>query len=155
MANSNTASIDKVSLAADIVSAYVSYNSVPTTGLAELIFSIHSALTNLGAVEASPQVEAIMPAVAIRKSITPGFLVCLDDGKKLKTLKRHLGHLGMTPDQYRRKWGLPDNYPMVSPEYAATRSALAKKLGLGQLRKDSSTQKSGRKPKADAKKATS
>ena len=155
MANANTASIDKVSLAADVVSAYVSYNSVPTTGLAELIFSIHSALTNLGPVEASPQVESLVPAVAIRKSITPGFLVCLDDGKKLKTLKRHLGQLGMTPDQYRRKWDLPDNYPMVSPEYAVARSALAKKLGLGQLREDSNTRKSGRKPKADAEKAAS
>ena len=155
MANSNTALIEKVSLAVDIVSAYVSYNSVPTAGLAELIFSVHSALTNLGVVEASPQVEALVPAVAIRKSITPGFLVCLDDGKKLKTLKRHLGHLGMPPDQYRRKWGLPDNYPMVSSEYAATRSALAKRLGLGQLHKDSSTRKSGRKPKADPEKAAS
>ena len=155
MANSNTASIDKVSLTADIVSAYVSYNSVPTPGLGELISSIYSALTKLGAVEASPEVDALVPAVAIRKSITPGFLVCLDDGKKLKTLKRHLGHLGMTPDQYRRKWGLPDNYPMVSPEYAATRSALAKKLGLGQLRKASNTRKSGRKPKAEAEKAAS
>ena len=84
-----------------------------------------------------------MPAVPIRKSITPGFLICLDDGKKLKTLKRHLTNLGMTPDQYRAKWDLPDNYPMVAPEYAATRSTLAKKSGFGQTAK----QKSGRTSK--------
>ena len=76
-----------------------------------------------------------MPAVPIRKSITPGLLICLDDGNRLKTLKRHLTNLGMTPDQYRTKWGLPDSYPMVAPEYAATRSALAKKSGLGQIAK--------------------
>ena len=78
-----------------------------------------------------------MPAVPIRKSITPDFLICLDDGKRLKTLKRHLTNLGMTPDQYRTKWGLPDSYPIVAPEYAATRSALAKKSGLGQTKRKS------------------
>jgi predicted transcriptional regulator len=155
MANSNSASPDKISLSADIVAAYVTHNSVPPGGLAALIESVHGALTNLGAVEAAPQTEALVPAVPIRKSITPGFLVCLDDGRKLKTLRRHLAHLGMTPDDYRTKWGLPGSYPMVAPDYAATRSALAKKLGLGQLRKDSSTRKSGRKPKAGAEKATS
>ena len=126
MANSNNATIDKVSLAADIVSAYVSYNSVPTTGLAELIFSIHSALSKLGAVEAVPKAEVLVPAVLIRKSVTPDFLICLDDGKKFKSLRRHLRVFGMTPDQYRAKWGLPSNYPMVAPKYTATRSALAK-----------------------------
>ena len=155
MSNSNTASLDKVSLTADIVSAYVSYNSVPTTGLAELIFSINSALTNLGAVEALSQTEVLVPAVPIRKSITPGFLICLDDGKKLKTLKRHLSRLGITPDQYRTKWGLPDSYPMVAPEYAATRSALAKKSGLGQLRKQAGHRRSRRTPKAEGEKAKS
>ena len=85
-----------------------------------------------------------MPAVPIRKSITPGFLICLDDGKGLKTLKRHLTNLRMTPDQYRTKWGLPDNYPMVAPEYTATRSALGKKSGLGQIAK----RKSGRTSQA-------
>jgi predicted transcriptional regulator len=155
MANSNSASPDKISLSADIVAAYVTHNSVPPGGLAALIESVHGALTNLGAVEAAPQTEALVPAVPIRKSITPGFLVCLDDGRKLKTLRRHLAHLGMTPDDYRTKWGLPGSYPMVAPDHAATRSAIAKKLGLGQLRKDSSTRKSGRKPKAGAEKATS
>jgi predicted transcriptional regulator len=120
-----------------------------------MIESVHSALTNLGAVEPVHQAEPLVPAVSIRKSITPGFLICLDDGKKLKTLKRHLTILGMTPDQYRTKWSLPKDYPMVAPDYAVTRSALAKKMGLGQLRKDTSTRKSGRKPKAKAEKAAS
>ena len=83
-----------------------------------------------------------MPAVPIRQSLTPGLLICLDDGKKLKTLKRHLTNLGMTPDQYRAKWGLPDSYPMVAPEYAARRSAFAKKSGLGQIAKDGRKRKS-------------
>jgi predicted transcriptional regulator len=150
MANSNTASSDKVSLSADIVAAYVSRNSVTPGGLPALIESVHSALTNLGAVEAVPKAEALVPAVPIRKSITPGFLICLDDGRKLKTLRRHLTNLGMTPDQYRAKWNLPKDYPMTAPDYAATRSALAKKLGLGQLRRDTSTRKSGRNPKETA-----
>ena len=153
MSNSNTASPDKVSLSADIVSAYVTHNSVPTGGLPALIESIHSSLTNLGAVEAVPEAEALVPAVPIRKSITPGFLICLDDGRKFKSLRRHLGSLGMTPDQYRLKWKLPKDYPMVAPEYAAKRSALAKAIGLGQLRKDTAKRKPGRTSKAEAEKA--
>ena len=98
MTNSNTASSNKISLSADIVAAYVSRNSVTPVGLAGLIESVHGALSTLGAVEAGPKTEALVPAVPIRKSITPGFLICLDDGKKLKTLKRHLTNLGMTPD---------------------------------------------------------
>ena len=148
MANSNTASSNKISLSADIVSAYVFGNSVTPVGLPALIESVHGALSKLGAVEAGPKTEALVPAVPIRKSITPGFLICLDDGKKLKTLKRHLTNLGMTPDQYRAKWGLSDSYPMVAPEYAATRSALAKKSGLGQIAKDGRKRKSGRTSKA-------
>jgi predicted transcriptional regulator len=150
MTNSNTASSDKVSLSADIVSAYVTHNSVPPGGLAALIESVHGALTNLGALEAAPQTEALVPAVPIRKSITPGFLICLDDGKKFKSLRRHLRNLGMTPEQYRSKWNLPKDYPMVAPEYAATRSALAKSIGLGQLRKDTAKRKPGRTSKAEA-----
>ena len=96
-----------------------------------------------------------MPAVPIRKSITPGFLICLDDGKKFKSLRRHLGSLGMTPDQYRTKWNLPKEYPMMAPDYAATRSALAKSIGLGQLRKDTAKRKPGRTLKAEAEKAAS
>ena len=135
MPNSNTASPEKVSLAAEIVAAYVSRNSVTPGGLPALIESVHLALTNLGAVEAVPEAEALVPAVPIRKSITPGFLICLDDGKKFKSLRRHLGSLGMTPEQYRIKWNLPKDYPMVAPDYAAKRSALAKSMGLGQQRR--------------------
>jgi predicted transcriptional regulator len=137
MASSNTASLDKISLSADIVAAYVSHNSVTPDGLLALIESVHAALSKLGAAGAVPKTEALVPVVPIRKSITPGFLICLDDGKRLKTLKRHLTNLGMTPDQYRTKWGLPDSYPIVAPEYAATRSALAKKSGLGQTKRKS------------------
>jgi predicted transcriptional regulator len=140
MANSKTES--EIALAADIVAAYVSNNSVPTGGLADLIHTVHSALTKLGADAAAPEPEALVPAVPIRKSITPEFLICLDDGRKFKSLKRHLASLGLTPDKYRLKWNLPSDYPMVAPNYAAKRSALAKSLGLGQLRKDR------RKPKA-------
>ena len=97
---------------------------------------------------AVPKPEPLVPAVSIRKSITPDYLICLDDGKKFKSLKRHIGSLGMTPELYRAKWGLPPGYPMVASNYAATRSALAKKIGLGQLRKGTNKRKSGRKPKA-------
>ena len=148
MPSSLTDSPDRVSLAADIVAAYVSNNSVPTDDLANLIHAVHTALTKLGAVTAVPEPEALVPKISIRKSMTPDFLICLDDGKKFKSLKRHLSNLGLTPDQYRKKWSLPDNYPMVAPNYSATRSALAKQIGLGQLRKDAGKRKSGRKPKA-------
>src|SRR3984957_18436273 len=131
MANSNTASLDKVSLAADIVSAYVSRNSVTPGGLPALIESVHGALSKLGTVEAVPQPEALVPAVPIRKSITPGFLICLDDGKEFKSLLRHLGNLGMTPEQYRIKWNLPKDYPRLPADYVAKWSALAKSMGLG------------------------
>ncbi len=155
MANSRTVSPDKVSLSADIVAAYVTHNSVPPGGLPALIESIHSSLTNLGAVEAVPEAEALVPAVPIRKSISPGFLICLDDGKKFKSLKRHLASHGMTPDQYRAKWNLPKDYPMTAPDYAAKRSALAKSIGLGQLRKDAAKRKPGRTSKAEAEKVAS
>jgi len=148
MPSSRSDSPDLVSLAADIVSAYVTHNSVPAADLAALMHTVHTALTNLGVVTPAPEPEVLVPKISIRKSITPDFLICLDDGKKFKSLKRHLASLGMTADQYRQKWGLPESYPMVAPNYAATRSALAKKIGLGQLRKDTSKRKSGRKPKA-------
>jgi predicted transcriptional regulator len=120
-----------------------------------LIESVHVALSKLGAAEAVPEAEVLVPVVPIRKSVTPGFLICLDDGKKFKSLKRHLASHGMTPDQYRTKWSLPKDYPMTAPDYAATRSALAKKLGFGRLRKDTSTRKSGRTSKAEAEKTAS
>jgi predicted transcriptional regulator len=155
MSNSNTASLDKVSLAADIVSAYVSRNSVTPGGLPALIESVHGALSKLGTVEAVPQAEPLVPVVSIRKSITPGFLICLDDGKKFKSLKRHLSSHGMTPDQYRQKWNLPKDYPMTAPDYAAKRSVLAKSIGLGQRSKDAEKRKPGRTSKAEVEKAAS
>ena len=96
---------------------------------------MHSAVERLAAEpeSAPPQVEAKTPAVSIRRSITPDFLICLDDGKRFKSLRRHLAGLGLTPEQYRQKWNLPSDYPMVAPNYAAQRSALAKKFGLGQI----------------------
>ena len=148
MPSSKTDSSDHVALAADIVAAYVSHNSVPTSGLADLIHTVHASLSKLGSATVAPE-----PAVSVRESITPGYLICLDDGKKFKALKRHLASLGMTPDQYRQKWGLPKNYPMVAGEYSDQRSALAKSIGLGKLRKNAGKQKSGRTARAIAEKA--
>jgi predicted transcriptional regulator len=114
-----------------IVVAYVANNSVPAAGLPDLIASVHAALTNLGQVKAEPQREALQPAVSIKKSVTPGYLISLEDGRQYKTLKRHLSGRGLTPDQYRQKWNLPADYPMVAPDYAVRRSQLAKAAGLG------------------------
>ena len=152
MLSSNAELPDRVGLSAELVAAYVSHNSVPSGDLAALISSVHATLTKLGVDTAAPEPEKLVPAVAIKKSVTPGYIICLDDGKRFKSLKRHLASLGMTADQYREKWNLPKDYPMVAPEYAAKRSALAKSLGLGQLRKD---RKSGQKPKAVTEKAAS
>jgi predicted transcriptional regulator len=150
--NTDTDTLDQASLAAEIVAAYVSHNSVPSGDLAALITSVHATLTKLGPVTAAPEPEALVPAVSIRKSITPDYLICLDDGRKFKMLKGHIASLGMTPDQYRLKWSLPKDYPMVAPNYAARRSEMAKKIGLGQLRRD---RKSGPKHKAATEKAAS
>jgi predicted transcriptional regulator len=155
MANSGSASSNKLSLSANIVAAYVSRNSVTPSGLPALIESIHLALTNLGAAVAVPEAEVLVPVVPIRKSVTPGFLICLDDGKKFKSLKRHLASHGMTPDQYRAKWNLPKDYPMTAPDYAAKRSVLAKSIGLGQRRKDTAKRKPGRTSKVEAEIAAS
>ena len=124
-----------VELAAEIVAAFVSYNPVPKGDLPALIHAVHSAVERLekGLASAPPQIEAKAPAISIRRSITPDFLICLEDGKRFKSLRRHLAGHGLTPAQYREKWHLPSDYPMVAPNYAAQRSALAKKIGLGQL----------------------
>jgi len=107
-----------------------------------LISSVHTALANLSsATAASAEPEALAPAVPVRKSITPEYLICLDDGKKFKSLKRHLASLGMTPDQYRQKWRLPKDYPMVASDYAARRSAMAKAIGLGRSREGAGEEK--------------
>ncbi|UCI31778.1 MucR family transcriptional regulator [Mesorhizobium sp. B4-1-4] len=122
---------DLVSLAADIVSAYVSNNPVPVPELPKLIGDIHAALQRTG----TPVAELVAkqePAVSIKKSVTPDYIICLEDGKKFKSLKRHLNvHYNLRPDEYRQKWNLPADYPMVAPNYAAARSALAKAAGLG------------------------
>lgn len=133
----NQDSPDFIELAADIVSAYVANNSVPVGELANLINDVHSALVRVSVGIAPPVVvEPQKPATSVKKSITPEFLVCLEDGKKFKSLKRHLrSQYNMSPEQYREKWGLPADYPMVAPNYAEARSQLAKKMGLGQQRR--------------------
>ncbi|TBW32126.1 MucR family transcriptional regulator [Siculibacillus lacustris] len=128
-----------IDLAADIVSAYVSNNTVPASELAGLIAEVHVALqrTTSGAV-LEPAPEPIKSAVPVKKSVTPDYIICLEDGKKFKSLKRHLRtQYDMTPDAYRERWGLPADYPMVAPNYAQARSDLAKKFGLGQQRRRS------------------
>lgn len=122
---------DLVGLTADIVSAYVSQNPLPAAGLPDLIASIHSSLSGLGQPSGAPQPKQ-EPAINPKRSVTPDYITCLEDGKKFKSLKRHLAlHYGLTPDEYREKWGLKPDYPMVAPNYAAQRSTLAKAAGLG------------------------
>lgn len=139
------ATFNPVELAAEIVAAFVSYNPVPKSELPSLIEAVHSAVKRLES--APPQVEAKTPAVPIRRSITPDFLICLDDGKRFKSLRRHLTSLGLTPAQYRAKWNLPSDYPMTAPNYAAQRSAIAKTLGLGQLKRKAGARKSNGRSK--------
>ena len=123
-----------IDLAAGIVSAYVSNNTVAASELPNLINEVHAALTRVARGPDSRH-EPQRPAVPPKRSVTPEHIVCLEDGKKFKSLRRHLrSQYGMSPEQYREKWGLPADYPMVAPNYAATRSALAKKMGLGQQR---------------------
>ncbi|MDP3411043.1 MucR family transcriptional regulator [Bosea sp. (in: a-proteobacteria)] len=119
-------------LTTSIVSAYVSNNNVQPSDLVGLIASTYSALAGLGSEVAPAPAAALVPAVPIRKSVTPDAIICLEDGKRFKSLKRHLNTaFGLTPEQYRVKWGLPVDYPMVAPAYAEARSALAKSMGLG------------------------
>jgi predicted transcriptional regulator len=126
--------LDFASITADIVSSYVANNAVHRAELPNVIASVHAALQGLiSPKQAEP--EKPEPRVPIKKSITPDFLISLEDGKKYKTLKRHLGKLGLTAEEYRAKWGLPADYPMVAPSYAAKRSELARSSGLGQMRK--------------------
>jgi predicted transcriptional regulator len=122
-------------LTADLVAAYVSNNPVPAAELPNLIAEVHAALGRVGAAPEQAPLEKQKPAVNPRRSIFDDYIICLEDGKKFKSLKRHLmTHYGLTPEQYREKWGLEPNYPMVAPNYAAARSALAKKTGLGRKR---------------------
>ncbi len=125
-----------IELAADIVSAYVSKNSVPVSELPSLISQVHSALTRISGTAGAVTPEEPRPAVPARKSITSEYIICLEDGKKFKSLKRHLRtQYNMTPEAYREKWGLPADYPMVAPAYAKARSLLAKEMGLGLQRR--------------------
>lgn len=125
-------STDLIELSADIVAAYVANNSVTPADVTGLIATVYAALAKLGSEPEAPAAAALVPAVSIRKSVTPDAIICLEDGKSFKSLKRHLNSkYGMTPAEYRTKWGLPTDYPMVAPSYAETRSAMAKSMGLG------------------------
>lgn len=123
---------DLIELSAEIVCAYVSHNALSPTDLPKLIAEVHGALNGLHSTEVAEPVEELKPAVPVRKSVAPDYIICLEDGKKFKSLKRHLRtHYNMSPEEYRDKWGLPTDYPMVAPNYSATRSRLAKDNGLG------------------------
>jgi predicted transcriptional regulator len=123
-----------ITLTTDIVAAHVSNNSVDVNELPQLIQNVHDALGRLGAPQTEPEIK-LQPAVSVRASVKPDYIVCLEDGKKLKMLKRHLmTHYQLTPEQYRAKWSLPADYPMVAPNYADQRRSLAKKIGLGTKR---------------------
>ena len=123
---------DLIELSTEIVCAYVSHNALSPTDLPKLIAEVHNALTGLHSAEVQEPAEELKPAVPIRKSVAPDYIVCLEDGKKFKSLKRHLRtHYNLSPEEYREKWGLPSDYPMVAPNYSATRSRLAKDNGLG------------------------
>ena len=129
------AKTELVELTAEIVSAYVSNNTVNAADVSALIGDVHSALARAAGGAPPAEREELRPAITVKKSVTPEHIVCLEDGKKFKSLKRHLRtHYNLSPEEYREKWGLPHDYPMVAPNYAAARSALAKKMGLGTRR---------------------
>ncbi|PBB29703.1 MULTISPECIES: MucR family transcriptional regulator [Mesorhizobium] len=137
-----------IELTADIVAAYVQKNAVPVSGLPDLIASVNSALSNISPPSPTPE-PVPKPAVNPKRSVFPDYIISLEDGRKYKSLKRHLATShGLTPDEYRTKWGLAKDYPMVAPSYSATRSALAKSLGLG--RKPAPAKKPATKRKARA-----
>src|SRR5262245_3248294 len=129
-------SADFLGLTAEIVSAYLSNNPVAAGDIPALINQVHAALLRISSGSGEAVGESLKPAVPVKRSIHPDYIVCLEDGKKFKSLKRHLRtQYGMTPEQYREKWSLPPDYPMVAPNYAAARSQLAKQMGLGQQRR--------------------
>ncbi len=124
-----------LALTTEIVASHVSNNTVAVSDLPEVIQKVYGSLTMLSPTPEPPQAEKPQPAVAVKKSVTPEYIICLEDGKKLKMLKRHLKtRYDMTPEEYRKRWSLPDDYPMVAPSYAQQRSDLAKKIGLGTKR---------------------
>jgi predicted transcriptional regulator len=125
-----------IELTAQIVSAYVGNNPMPSAEIASLIGQVHAALKRVSGGQALPSAEPVKPAVPVKRSLNADYIVCLEDGKKFKSLKRHLRtRYNMTPEQYREKWSLPADYPMVAPNYAVARSQLAKQMGLGQQRR--------------------
>ncbi|WP_339852673.1 MucR family transcriptional regulator [uncultured Nisaea sp.] len=141
----NLDSSELLRMTTDVVSAYLGNNTVAASQISEVISTVHEALTRLNIDVSEPEVEPAKPAVPIRRSITPEYIICLEDGKRLKMLKRHLRTTyNMTPEEYRAKWGLPADYPMVAPNYAAQRSEFAKKIGLGR----NTVKRGGRKRKA-------
>ena len=152
MSEQDSSSVDYLGLTADVVAAFVGNNSVPATELPDLIAKVHGALLRLTSPTPVVVEEVLKPAIPIKKSVTPEYIVCLEDGLKFKSLKRHLRtKYNMTPEEYRAKWGLPNDYPMVAPSYAEARSNLAKKMGLGQQRKKpvvAAPKPRGRAPKA-------
>jgi predicted transcriptional regulator len=131
---------DLVGLTAEIISAYVSNNTVVAADLPAIIGEVHEALSKAAQRIGPLEREELRPAVALKRSVTPDYIVCLEDGKKFKSLKRHLRtHYNLSPEEYREKWGLPHDYPMVAPNYAAARSQLAKQMGLGTRREKEAT----------------
>ena len=135
MTEENTQTVesnDLLRMSVEIVSAYVSNNSIAATQVPDVINTVYGALSSINGQPVSESAEAQKPAISVRRSVNPDHIVCLEDGKKLKMLKRHLrAAYGMSPDEYRAKWGLPADYPMVAPNYAQQRSAFAKQIGLG------------------------
>ena len=135
--NDTTRNTESLAMAAEVVAAFVSHNSLPPGELPALLQSVHASFGEIAAGKTiEPAQEAKKPAVPIKRSVTNDFIICLEDGRKFKSLKRHLSTaFGLSPDEYRDKWGLRSDYPMVAPAYASARSALAKEMGLGQKRK--------------------
>jgi predicted transcriptional regulator len=131
MSENTASSQNSAELATEIVAAYVSNNSISSSDLPGLISSVYASITGLGSPAATPEAAKPVPPVSIKKSITPDYLISLEDGRRYKSLKRHLAKHGLTPTEYRTKWGLPQDYPMVAPNYSAQRSEMAKSLGLG------------------------
>jgi predicted transcriptional regulator len=142
---SEAAMPDYIALTSDVVSAYVSNNAVSQADLPGLIGTVHAALS--GALEPAKQQEELTPPVPIKSTIRPDYIISLEDGRRYKSMKRHLAGRGLTPEQYRQKWGLRPDYPMVSPNYSKARSELAKALGLGQARKGRSSKSAAKKAK--------
>ena len=148
--NEGSTAISYIEIVADLVSAYVSNNSIRAADLPEFIASVHASIRSLADGQSEPTPPPLVPAVPVKKSVSQDHIICLEDGKKFRSLKRHLGTVyNMTPDEYRTKWGLPKDYPMVAPGYSEIRSKLAKDIGLGQPR---STEDTSAEPAAKGRK---